>query len=87
MKSKFIEFYGEECPGCKSMRRTLDRVELEMNVHFERIEVWHNKENDEYMTACDKGRCNGLPLIYNSEKDTLICGEAPYDEVVRFINS
>ncbi|MCL5733911.1 MAG: thioredoxin domain-containing protein [Patescibacteria group bacterium] len=78
-----LEFYGLECPHCKNMEPLVARLEKETGKNFEKYEVWHNAENAKKMDGYDKGRCGGVPFFINTETDKIICGEAPYEEIVR----
>jgi thiol-disulfide isomerase/thioredoxin len=79
--SNLLEFYGEECPHCQRMRVLTDEIEKEHNVVIERVEVWHNKENEARMLECDKELCGGVPFFYNTENDKWLCGEVTKEEL------
>ena len=75
-----LEFYGQECPHCKRMDSLVERLEQEAGVKFEKYEVWHNDENAQKMAQYNKGLCGGVPFFLNTETNSYICGEAPYDD-------
>jgi thiol-disulfide isomerase/thioredoxin len=77
------EFYGEECPHCIKMRKLTDRLMQEYpQVKIERVEVWHDKKNMEFIKECDKGdECGGVPFFFNSENKKWLCGEVEYSEI------
>ena len=76
-----LEFYGEECSHCITMRPVVEKLEKEENIKFSRFEVWHNPENARKLEEHDKGRCGGVPFFINTDTDRFICGEASYEEL------
>ncbi len=75
-----LEFYGDECPHCKTMEPLVKRLKDE-GIEILQLEVWKNKENAEKMAEYDKGLCGGVPFFYNTETKSFICGEASYDDL------
>lgn len=82
-----LDFYGQECPHCIAMMPLIDKLEKEKGVKVERYEVWHNAENAEKLKQYDKGQCGGVPFFINTETNAVICGEAPYEELVKWAES
>ncbi len=80
-----IDFYGKECPHCLKMMPLVDRLEKEAGVKVERYEVWHNQENARKLEEYDKGQCGGVPFFINTETGGIICGEAPYEELKKWV--
>lgn len=78
--SHLLEFYGTECPHCERMHVLVERLEKEESLKMDRIEVWHNKENQNKLIELDKNRCGGVPFFYNTETNEWICGEEEYDK-------
>lgn len=76
------EFYGQECGHCRTMDPLIARLEKEFSVRVEKIETWHNEENEAQRAAYDKGRCGGVPFFVNTDTDAVLCGEVPYQELV-----
>ena len=76
-----LEFYGEECSHCITMRPLVEKLEKDEKIKFDRFEVWHNPENVKKLSDYDKGRCGGVPFFINTETDKFICGEASYEEL------
>ncbi len=79
--SNLLEFYGEECPHCITMRPLVERLEKEEGVTVERFECWHNEENLKKMEECDKGFCGGVPFFINTKTGKWICGGGTYEEL------
>jgi glutaredoxin-related protein len=77
--SHLLEFYGAECPHCIDMRELVNRLEKEENVQIEKLEVWHNKENEKKLLELDKDMCGGVPFFYNTKNKKFICGSAEYE--------
>ena len=77
-----LEFYGQECPHCDRIRKTLDDVEKEIGMEVTRVEIWHDSDNEKLMEKYDKGFCGGVPFLYNTESEGWICGEATKEQLV-----
>lgn len=74
-----IEFYGQECSHCATMRPLVERLEKELGVAFERYETWHNPDNAKKFQEYDNGICGGVPFYFNTESKAAICGEVDYE--------
>ncbi len=83
MKKKLehiIEFYGETCPHCVSMRPIIQQLEDELEVEITKLEVWQNPENEKIMAqysdiigeAC--GGYAGVPAFVNTQTHQALCG-------------
>ncbi|HPS21453.1 MAG TPA: hypothetical protein PLO44_01445 [Candidatus Paceibacterota bacterium] len=79
--SHLLEFYGTECPHCIDMHELVVHLEKEENVQIEKLEVWHNKENEQKLLELDKDMCGGVPFFYNTKNKKFICGSASYEEL------
>ena len=73
------EFYGEECPHCKSMDDKVKKLKEEHDIEVEKKEVWHDEENAELQEKYDDGKCGGVPFFYNTESEEFICGETDFE--------
>eukprot|EP00922_Rhytidocystis_sp_ex-Travisia-forbesii_P064404 GHVS01095710.1.p1 GENE.GHVS01095710.1~~GHVS01095710.1.p1 ORF type:complete len:171 (+),score=14.10 GHVS01095710.1:46-558(+) len=80
-KPHLLQFYGRECPHCKSMESVVSSVSKQLDVKVVRLEVWHNRENLALLQRLDrKTKCGGLPLFYNSRSGQWVCGgTTPYN--------
>lgn len=76
-----IEFYGTECPHCNTMKPLVAKVEKELKVKVDKLEVWHNAKNAQMMQQYDKGRCGGVPFFFNKKTGKYICGSVPYEKL------
>ena len=79
-----LEFYGEGCPHCVTMRPLMERLEKETGLKVEAYETWNNPENQKKCDEYDKGLCGGVPFFYNTDTKAFICGETDYDEVKKW---
>lgn len=81
--SMLYEFYGQECPHCDRMRTLTDELMLVYpHVKIIRKEVWHNKENMEFIKTLDKGdACGGVPFYFNTDTKKWLCGEVTMEEL------
>ena len=79
--SHLLEFYGTECPHCERMHALVERLEKEEGIQVERLEIWHNKDNEKKMMELDCGFCGGVPFFYNTQTDKWICGEESYENL------
>ncbi len=50
---------------------------------IERIEIWHNEENNKMMEKldCEPEPCGGVPFFLNQKTKKTVCGEVPYNEL------
>ena len=77
---RLIWFWGRECPHCKQIRPTVERLEAEMNIKLDHLEVWHDMNNQKLMQeygakisdAC--GGELGVPAFYNEKTGKALCG-------------
>lgn len=85
--SHLIEFYGETCPHCISMKPVVAQLEKDLGVTIEKLEVWNNLENKAVMEkyydligeAC--GGYPGVPAFLNTETKQALCGEQEPDNL------
>lgn len=80
-KSHLIMFTGTECTHCHEMEPLVEKLEKELSVKVERLEVWHNAENAKLLKQYDQDFCGGIPFFYNMKNDRWICGSVEYDEL------
>ncbi len=76
-----LEFYGETCPHCITMKPLVEQMEKELGVTVEKYEVWNNEENATKMEEYDKGLCGGVPFFINTESGKFLCGSSDYEEL------
>lgn len=75
-----IEFYGDTCPHCVSMRPVVSELEKEMGINVQKLEVWSNepnravmeKYNDQISKAC--GGYAAVPSFINTTTGQALCG-------------
>jgi hypothetical protein len=84
-KKDLLFFYGLDCPHCLEAERAIDDLILE-GFEIEKLEIWHNEENDKLMEELDVGEnaCNGIPFFLNKKTGQRICGDAPYQEIKKW---
>lgn len=75
--SKLIKFFGRECHFCHEMEPLDERLEKELGVKLERLEVWYNKNNAEMLQRVD-ATCGGVPFYLNRETGKTLCGMVDY---------
>ncbi len=69
-----LEFYGEDCPHCLTMKPLVEDMEKKLKVTVEKLEVWNNEDNYNKLGKIDRGLCGGVPFFYNTESKHYICG-------------
>lgn len=69
-----LEFYGDTCPHCLTMKPLVEKIEKKLGVTFEKYEVWNDEDNAKKMAEIDKGLCGGVPFFFNTESKHYICG-------------
>jgi len=76
-----LMFFGTECSHCHEMDPLLDRLEEELNVTVEKLEVWHNAANAKRMQELDDGSCGGVPFFFNEKSGKALCGSVSFDKL------
>ncbi len=85
--NRHLMFHGRECPHCIAMMPYVDRLEKEIGVEIERLEVWHNEKNADLMRSYRHiiaPKCGGqlrTPTFMNTETNDIICGEVNYEKL------
>ncbi|NIM58926.1 MAG: hypothetical protein GTO16_08295 [Candidatus Aminicenantes bacterium] len=83
--NKRIMFWARECPHCKAMMPFVDKLEKEIGIKLEKLEIWHNEENADLMRSYRSviaPKCGGqlrTPTFFNTESNDVICGEVEYE--------
>ena len=80
-EDNLLMFYGKECRHCHELMPVVEKVEEEQGVSVKKLEVWHNSENRKLFEGFDKGKCGGVPFLYNKKTGKSICGEGSYDDL------
>lgn len=75
------DFYGETCPHCIEMMPMVEKLEKELGVKVEKLEVWNNEENAKKLEVIDRGLCGGVPFFYNDANQDFICGSCDEDRL------
>lgn len=78
---ELLMFTGQECPHCEVMKPLVAKLEKELKVKVDKLEVWHNAKNAQMMQQYDKGRCGGVPFFFNKKTGKFICGSVPYEKL------
>lgn len=78
-------FYGLECPHCIIAEKFVDQL-IREGVDIRKLEVWHNKENDNILIELDQGdnMCGGVPFFYNKISGKSLCGEVTIEELKKW---
>ncbi len=76
--SDLMMFTGSECPHCHEMDPLVEKIEKELKVKVEKLEVWHNDKNNKLLQELDKGRCGGVPFFFNKKTKKFLCGEVDF---------
>lgn len=74
-------FTGTECTHCHEMDPLVEKLEKEIKVKVEKIEVWHNAENMAFLESVDQGMCGGIPFFFNEKSGRKICGNVKYEKL------
>lgn len=83
-ESGLIMFYGTECVHCHLMDPLVKKLEQELKVKVEKLEVWHNDTNARLMQEMDNGKCGGVPFFFNKKTGDWICGEVGYETLKKW---
>lgn len=77
-RSHLLHFYGRECVHCRQMDALMARLEDDLGISMEHLEIWHNQANAALFRQYDQGRCGGVPFYYNTRTDKWLCGTVSY---------
>lgn len=85
--SHIIEFYGETCPHCISMRPVVAELEKSLGGEITKLEVWNHAENEAKMkeyTEIIEAACGGfaaVPSFVNTQTNQALCGAHDIEEL------
>ncbi len=80
-------FWARECPHCRNMMPLVDKLEQEIGIKLEKLEVWHNEDNADLMRSYRDilaPKCGGqlrTPTFFNTENNDVLCGEVEYERL------
>jgi hypothetical protein len=65
------------------MEKLLDKLTKEEGVKVTKLEIWHNKKNNELCEKydCESEPCEGVPFFLNQNTKKTLCGEVTYKEI------
>ena len=83
-KGRLIMFTGTECVHCHEMNPLVEKLQKELKVKVEKVEVWHNAKNAMYLESIDKNPdgsifCGGVPMFLNEKTGKKLCGNQDYE--------
>lgn len=81
---RLLMFTGLECPHCHDMFSLVEKLEKELKVKVEKIEVWHNAKNAALLEKVDTEGCGGVPFFYNEKTKRSICGAVDYNTLKKW---
>ena len=87
-----IEFYGETCPHCLSMKPTVEKIEKDKGISIQKLEVWNNDANKKVMLKYEKiisDACGGfaaVPSFVNTKTNQALCGAHDEAEIIALID-
>ena len=65
----------------------VDKLERELSTTVQKLETWHDEENEELRKKCDISSCGGVPYFFNTKNENFICGEADYNDLLVWAKS
>jgi len=89
--SHIIEFYGETCPHCLSMKPMIRDLETELGGEITKLEVWNHEDNKATMKKYEKeisAACGGfaaVPSFVNTQTNQALCGEHEKEDLMNLI--
>ena len=84
--NRLIIFTGTECDHCHDNEPVVKRIEKELGINIERLEVWHNAQNAAFLERIDKSEdggifCGGIPFFYSEKTGKKLCGPQKYEKL------
>ena len=75
-------YYVTECKHCHEMMLLVEKLEKELGVKVEQLEVWHDSANKKkFDEVNDIVKCTGVPFFFNSKTKKGICGAVDYEKL------
>lgn len=75
-------FFGTECKHCHEMMPLIEKMEKELGVKVEQLEVWHDSANRAKLDGVnDVIKCTGVPFFYNAKTKKGLCGAVEYEKL------
>ena len=87
-----IEFYGETCPHCLTMRPIIEKLEKDLDVEISKLEVWEHPDNQAVMNGYEDivgqacGGFAGVPSFVNTQTKQALCGAQDPEVLKQLIN-
>jgi len=78
---RLLFFNGTECAHCHEMEPLVARLEQELRIKIESLEVWHHEDNAKLLRQLAAGKCGGIPFFFNKSSGKWICGSASYEKL------
>ncbi len=91
-KPEIIEFYGETCPHCLSMKPIVGKIEKDKGIEITKLEVWNNTDNQAIMKKYEGiigEACGGyaaVPAFVNTETNQALCGTHDAEDIIKLID-
>ena len=73
---RLLMFYEEECDPCVVMETLVQKIEKELGVNIDRLEVWGNQENKHLLEKY--AGVSIVPFFYNESTGVRISGETDF---------
>ena len=89
--SRFIEFYGSECPYCKDIAPIVMQVENEMGMQFYKLDLMNNTSNQQLFLTYNSSfqrDCNGsmvIPTFVSLKTRKALCGVVDKETLEKFV--
>ena len=79
-----LMFTGTECTHCHEMLPLIEKLEKELKVKVDKLEVWHDSKNAQLLREVDTIDCGGVPFFYNKKTKKAICGSTSYEKLKKW---
>lgn len=64
-----------------AMKPSVERLEKELGIQIQKLETWHNEENQKKFEELAANKCMGVPFFINTDNGEFVCGEASFEEL------
>lgn len=91
-REDIIEFYGETCPHCLSMKPVVEKIEKDKDIEITKLEVWNNADNQAVMKKYEDiigEACGGfaaVPAFVNTKTNQALCGAHDESDIANLID-
>jgi hypothetical protein len=79
-----LMFYEKECVNCFKMMFFVEKLEKEIGVKIEKIEIWNNPRNKLMYHKINQENIDRVPFFYNQKTRKALSGVSSFDKLKKW---